>query len=273
MIDGNNLCWRAFYATQSARLSFDGAATGILFGLLNDMITICDELAIKNLMWFFDSPEKLRSEMFPGYKAKRNTGSPEAMKLRQEAQKMISGIPKILRNIGFSNVHKERGFEADDLIAQAASQLTGKCDTVFVVSSDEDLFQTIRPDVTMYDPKNRKFLTWDGFIERYNLSPERWDEVKAIAGCSGDDIPGIRGVGEKTAIKYLLGEPIRKGLVDGIAAGADTIERNSKLVRLPHPSTPKLELCFIDFITKAKWDSCLQKYGMTSLRKKGYPFQ
>jgi DNA polymerase-1 len=255
-------------------MSFGGVSTGIMFGILTDILTITEEFATTNLLWFFDSREKKRSAIFEGYKAKRNDKSPAEQKVRAEAQKAISTIPKMLTDLGFGTVLTVPGFEADDLIMKAAMQLQdSECQRILVVSSDEDLYQAIGQKTICYCPRSKKYLTWDGFVLHYGIGPDRWDEVKAIAGCRSDDIPGVmKGIGEKTAIKYLMGQTIDSKFVTAIREGTATIERNAKLVRLPLEGTPELDLNFEHSITRAKWTDLLTKYGMASLVRKGCPF-
>jgi DNA polymerase-1 len=117
-------------------------------------------------------------------------------------------------------------------------------------SGDQDLYQLL--DYTdMYSmPKSTeiKHITRQTFIEKYGITPKEWVKVKQIAGCTSDTVPGIKGVGETTAIKYLLGQLKPKSVkYRDIEAGADIIKRNEWLVKIPLPGTKKYEIdksCF-----------------------------
>jgi len=119
----------------------------------------------------------------------------------------------------------------------------------------------------MYDPDPRRLrmITIESFMDKYDIHPKKWRTVKVLAGCSGDNVEGIPGVGEKTAIKYIKGElpthyKVYGDIIDNIDA---MIERNSPLVVLPHPDFPDIDLR-VDEITEEKIRSVFQKLNMKS---------
>ncbi len=145
----------------------------------------------------------------------------------------------LLFEVGFQNVFVKTGFEADDLMARLAAT-QGK---TTIVTGDEDLYQVLSPLVSIYSPGKKKEITKASFIQEYGITPEQWVEVKKIAGCTSDMIPGVPGVGEKTAIKYLRGElKETHKTYQAILASTEIIERNDWLVRLPLPGTPQLQI-------------------------------
>jgi 5'-3' exonuclease len=141
-------------------------------------------------------------------------------------------IEDVLPGMGFKNVFDQNGYEADDLIAWIVNRFP---ENYVIVSSDEDLWQLLRKErgLEISQWNYKELMTEEKFTKKYGLHPRQWAEVKAIAGCSSDNVEGIRGVGEPTAVKFL-----NKVLKDGkakkaIEQGQAVIDRNWNLVTLP----------------------------------------
>jgi DNA polymerase-1 len=180
-----------------------------------------------------DSAKSIRREIYPDYKGKR--AKDEHFDLYREFFLKIQN--EIIPDIGFSNVIEAEGLEADDIIASIAIQ--EKRLPVVILSDDSDLYQCIKGNVSIMSinrSSNEACLMYPAKFERlFGISHERWADVKSIAGCTTDNIPGIEGVGEKIAIKYLNGElsnGIRKSRIES-ETGKATIRFTDRLVRLP----------------------------------------
>jgi DNA polymerase-1 len=112
------------------------------------------------------------------------------------------------------------------------------------VSRDQDLYQLLSPSVCLFDPLSNGGMTEPQFRDKYGLPPSEWAEVKALAGCSSDNITGASRIGEATAVKYLRGdlhkiEGFRRKIIEAFySCGA--VEQNLKLTRLPFPGTPRV---------------------------------
>ena len=134
------------------------------------------------------------------------------------------------------------------------------------MSSDNDLLQLISFRISVFGPTNgrRKTLQW--FSKTYGISPCQWADVKAIAGCASDNVRGIEGVGEKSAIAFLTGRmnPETKRY-KAIIAGGNRWKRNLSLVQLPYQGCPKYEL-IEDRVSRVKWRRVCADWELKSLR-------
>jgi hypothetical protein len=155
----------------------------------------------KQIAFCFDHGKPKRARLYPAYKANRKPESIEDKEHRSERNRQIN----LLRNeylpaIGFKNVFWQEGYEADDLIASIVRS-NARLTDIAILSSDKDLYQLLSPRVFMWN--RGKKTTLQSFYQEWGIKPDRWAEVKAMAGCTSDNIEGIDGVGEKTAIKFL----------------------------------------------------------------------
>lgn len=239
IIDSNYLCHRAIHTTGP--LSYRGKPTGVIFGFLNQLFTLGQILRPDEVVFVWDSRKSKRRKRYPFYKD-RGTQEPDSDLIAAFSQ--FSQLRRhILPELGFCNNFIQSGYEADDLIAKLVME---EPEPSFVTASgDQDLYQLL--DYTdMYSmPKSVqiKQITNQIFTEKYGIKPKDWVRVKQIAGCSSDTVPGIDGVGEKTAIKYLLGQLKPESVkYKAIEAGQEIIKRNEWLVKLPLPGAKKYEI-------------------------------
>jgi DNA polymerase-1 len=269
LVDSNFLCHRAAHA-------FDGLAagdteTGVVFGFLRDLDILLTAGRSLSPVFCFDSRNSKRQEEFPGYKGSRREKrekytDEEARQFFSRLTQMTALQEIILPAIGYRNVLSADGFEADDLIAQVIRD--NPDDDHVIVSADSDLFQLIRGNVSIWNPASKgdrdRTLQW--FWKEYGIMPEKWRLAKSIAGDISDDIGGVPGVGIKTAIKFIRGELGKKTKAyQSIREAKDTtIRRNYRLVGLPFPGTPSVELQSDRFSPKV-WDEVCHEYGLSSL--------
>lgn len=268
VLDCNYLCHRAFYAFRN--LSHNDEGTGVLFGFLRDVNSLMELHGTSHLAFCFDRRPYLRETMLPGYKSTRYENKTEAEILaKKELNRQIKKLAlDILPSLGFKNIFHHKGLEADDLIASVCKYLP-EGDEAICVGSDHDLFQLVRSCVKVWSPKAGVMMTLKRLKQDYGVTPDQWIQVKAIGGCGTDDVPGVKGVREKTALKYIRGElsstcetarRIRK-------EWSTTVARNLPIVTLPHISTPAL-LLQEDRMDAAAWRSMTNEYGMKSLEDK-----
>ena len=235
VIDCNYLCHRARHTT--GELIYHGQHTGVIHGFFTQVLPLLYKYRPDRLVFTWDSRRSHRQKRFPWYKDRPKT--PSAIDPIEDFKQFNLLRDHLLFEAGFQNVFVKTGFEADDLIARLAAT-QGK---TTIVTGDEDLYQVLSPLVSIYSPGKKKEITRASFIEEYGITPAQWVEVKKIAGCSSDMIPGVPGVGEKTAIKYLRGElKTTHAKYRAIIDNAEIIERNDWLVRLPLPGTPQLQV-------------------------------
>ncbi len=207
ILDCNYLAWRAYHTKQDLR--YRGTPTGVIFGILQDVISLRELHNTERIAFCFDHDRRYLKRKIdcPGYKSSRDRpdATEEEQKMFKEVHQQILALRKtILPTLGFRNVFAEEGYEADDLIASIVCDLR-EGDQAIIVGADHDLFQLLGPRTIIWNPTKSVAITESSFSKDYGVTPTQWVDVKAIAGCSSDDVPGIRGIGEKTACKFLNG--------------------------------------------------------------------
>lgn len=265
-LDVNSLAHRAMHST--GELQYGEEATGVLFGVLRTVFELQDRFKAFSTVAAFDHGKGLREIRYPWYKETRRK-----RKLTDDEQETYEAMRhqvKRLRTdtfprLGLSNILWQDGYEADDLIAAACHALPEE-DSAVVVSGDKDMYQLLAHNVTVYHPTPQKLVTKKAFRREWGVGPNKWVEVKAIAGCGTDDIPGVDGVGEKTAAKFLRGEKLNKGIEPAIKRHLRSPEykRNVDLIMLPYPGTKEVKLKSDNLDLEAKRE-ILSDLGIRSL--------
>lgn len=192
LIDGTSFFYRAFYAYPDLKRS-DGFPTNAIFIVLRLLLRLIREERPDYVGFFMDGPgPTFRHERFPAYKAQR-------LKAPEDLIKQISPLVQAIDLLGLTAVTSQ-GVEADDLIASACARFKKKMPVV-IVGSDKDLMQCLDHNVVIWDPgqKNEKLVTLDSFTRTFAMRPDQWPDYQALIGDSSDNIPGIPGVGPKTA--------------------------------------------------------------------------
>jgi DNA polymerase-1 len=261
IIDCNNFCHRAWHTT--GQLSHKGTPTGVIFGFFEQLFTVVKAVRPGECVFVWDSLQSRRKARHPFYK-QRPPG--EDMTIAFQQFDLLRA--ELLPQLGFVNVLRATGFEADDIIAQLSIDVVQSHpkQSVVIASADEDLFQLLSPQVSIFKYKTKSFISEKNFASTYGVFPDSWAEVKAIAGCTSDKIPGIVGVGQATAIKYLRGElPPASKKYKAIQDGQDIIERNRWLVTLPLPGTPRFAVQPSAFDAKQYQTMC-RRFGFSGGR-------
>lgn len=255
-------------------LSFEGSPTGVIYGVLEEIraLSLHHRIMSNQMLMFFDSKTSHRKKFFPGYKDRDKDMTEEEIQERIQMKEQLERLrSEILPDIGFP-VYRQPGLESDDLIAQACIQLRnrGTMRPHTIVSADGDLLQCIVQDIiSWYDPIRDKYLDHLGLYKEKGIEPDQWAEVKVIAGCSGDRVPGVPGVGEVTAIKYITGtlNPTYKKYKAIIAKESLPImERNRLLVVLPHAKTQEIDIQRPNYNPDKFWN-WVEKLGFSSLKE------
>ena len=195
LIDGNSYLYRAFYAIRNLSAA-DGFPTNAIYGFTNMILKILREKSPDYFAIVFDSPEPTkRHEVFTQYKANR-PGMPDDLKLQ------VPFIKEIISAFRIPQIAKP-GYEADDILGALAKEAEKKGLDVFIVTGDKDMCQVVSPAIKLYDTMKDKVTEEKDVLERFGVEPSRFPEVIALMGDASDNIPGARGIGEKTAIKLL----------------------------------------------------------------------
>jgi DNA polymerase I len=250
-------------------LSYSGSATGVIYGFLRDILELSKRFNTERLIFCWDSKNKIRKKMYPQYKANRKheSKSLKEKKFDEAFYKQVALLKNdYLTTIGFRNIFCQDGYEADDLIAELCKGVVTDLEDAVIITADQDMFQLIRENIYCYNPQTKKILTLKKFKNQYHITPYWWAQVKAIAGCPSDNIKGIEGVGEKTAIKYVrgkLGETTKA--FRAIKQGKIRTKRNIQLVKLPLKGTQSMRI-ESDSITQRGWDKVTKTLGMKSIR-------
>ena len=214
LLDGNSLAYRAFYALPAENFKTkSGLTTNAVYGFTAMLINLMRDEAPTHIAAAFDvSRQTFRSERFPEYKATRSA-TPD------EFRGQIDITREVLTAMGITAL-SEPGFEADDIIATLATQADAAGYRVLVVTGDRDALQLVNPDITvLYPIKGVSTLTRytpDAVMEKYGLTPEQYPDFAALRGDPSDNLPGIPGVGEKTAAKWIVEYGSLQGLVDNV---------------------------------------------------------
>ena len=259
LCDGHNLAFRAFYGIKELNRS-DGFPTNMIHGWLKSFWRIEEDFSPDSIWVFFDLGGcRKRENILPEYKA--NRGNPPEGFLEQ-----LNWVKKLTVAMGYG-MAEEDGREADDLIAAKTKQLTLE-DEVVIVSADKDLGQLVGPNVSQLLPPPTanpkigwRLLDAKGVEMKFGVSPELVVDYLSLIGDQSDNIPGLSGVGPKTAVKWLK----EWGNLEGIISNAgrispkrfcslvyekrDIILRNRELIRLDEepfynhvePSVPNIE--------------------------------
>ena len=201
LVDGNNLLFRSYYATAysgNIMRNKDGFPTNGIYGFVNMINKIIAEEKPEYMMVAFDIGKTFRHEKYADYKGGRNA-TPEDLKIQFPVAK------KILTAMGIKYLECD-GYEADDIIGTISMWCEKDDDyEALIVSSDKDLLQLISDETTVKLLKTKDYIWMDKktFIDTYGFDPIHMIDLKALMGDSSDNIPGVKGIGEKGAIKLV----------------------------------------------------------------------
>ena len=196
LVDGSGFIFRAFHALPPLNAP-DGTPTNAVFGFCQMLARLVQDMRADRLAVIFDAGRKsFRNDFYADYKAHRPEPPPELVPqfaLIRDATRAFN-VPSI----------ELAGFEADDLIAAYCRAATAAGYRVTIVSSDKDLMQLVHDGVEMYDPIKLKRIGREEVIEKFGVPPEKVVDVQALAGDSTDNVPGVPGIGLKTAAQLII---------------------------------------------------------------------
>ncbi len=201
LIDGHSIAYRAFFALPVENFStVTGQHTNGVFGFTSMLINVLRDEAPTHLVVAFDvSRRTFRSEIYPEYKANRST-TPD------EFRGQLDLVKEVLKALNIPYIEKE-GYEADDIIGTLATRAEAQGYEVVICTGDRDAFQLVTDNVTVLYPRKGVSdlgrMTPKAVQEKYFATPARYPELAALVGESSDNLPGVPGVGPKTAAKWL----------------------------------------------------------------------
>ncbi len=223
LVDGYALIYRAFFAMLSRPLTTSrGENTSVAWGIANFLLRLIEQHRPDAVAWIHDSGTTFRHEALPEYKATREKLGAE---LQQDFDRSIERVEQLLEAFRVPLVAVE-GWEADDVIATLARRFAADGHDVVIVSGDKDFYQLIAPRVSLLNPGRggpaaveEQFVTQHNATERLGVPPERVVDFLALVGDSADNVPGVHGIGEKTAQKLIT----EFGDLDAILARAGEV--------------------------------------------------
>lgn len=252
------------------KLSHNEQYTFVIFGFLFRLRSIAMNSIADQLVFAYDSPVSFRRKLYyDEYKMKRHkTEKTDEQKHLDEISYPQFGIVKreIIPALGFNNIFQAKGFEADDIIARVC--IDHENYEFCIVTSDEDMYQLLSNRISILKPKNYNWYNKANFEAEFKCSPTLWSDVKALAGCKTDEVPGLKGVGEVRAIQYLKNELNPNLKVYKSFVGEDAkkiIERNKKLVKLPLEGTPSFKIREDFSLSKRALGDICRKYGFKTI--------
>ena len=222
LVDGSSYLYRAFHAfpplTNSA-----GEPTGAMYGVLNMLKSLISQVQPSHIAVVFDAKGKtFRDEMFEQYKSHRPP-------MPDDLRKQIQPLHDIIRALGIPLLVIE-GVEADDVIGTLAVAASKTNQKVLISTGDKDMAQLVDDNIMLINTMNNTLLDREAVIEKYGIPPELIIDYLALMGDSADNIPGVAGVGEKTAL----------GLLQGIGSMAEIYANLDKVAELPIRGAKKL---------------------------------
>jgi len=223
LVDGYALIYRAFFAMIARPLTTRrGENTSAAWGVTNFLLRLLERRRPDYLGWVHDLGVSFRHETYPEYKATREKLTEE---LQQDFDRSVERIAQILEAFGVPVVGVD-GYEADDVIGTLAAAAVAQGLDVVIVSGDKDFYQLIGPGVALLNPGRggpaaveEHWVDQSNASERLGVPPERVVDYLALVGDSSDNVPGVKGVGEKTALELLTAF----GGLDAILANAERI--------------------------------------------------
>ena len=224
LIDGSGYIFRAYYALPPLTRKSDGLPTGAVNGFCNMLFKLLEDSKSENNLQkpthfavIFDAARKtFRNEIYSDYKANRSDPPEDLAPQFEYIRKSV--IAFNLPSVDLVN------YEADDLIATYTEQILEKSAKVTIVSSDKDLMQLYKKDVRIFDPMKNKFITPEDINNKFGVDSKKVIDVQALAGDSSDNVPGVPGIGVKTAAELIN----KYGTLEKLLDKAHEIKQNKR---------------------------------------------
>ncbi len=246
LIDGNSFCYRAFYAIRELRNS-KGEPTNAIYGFVTMLEKVIKEVSPDGVAVMFDMKgPTFRHERYEKYKIQRSP-MPDDLVWQMP---MIKEVVKAMR----IPIFEKQGYEADDLLATMAKKIEKTGSDVYIVTGDKDFLQLVNKKIKILNPQKDNFIYDEAAVkERFGVEPGRVVEVMSLMGDASDNIPGVSGVGEKTAIKLIVEFGTLEGVLKNIAKVKgdklkENLEKYKEDARLSH------ELATIDVNVPVDFD-------------------
>ncbi|MBE6576791.1 MAG: DNA polymerase I [Ruminococcaceae bacterium] len=283
VIDGNSILNRAYYGIRPLT-NKNGLYTHAVYGMITIISRHIETLKPDHCIVAFDlKAPTFRHKMYDGYKANRK-GMPEELAVQLPYAK------KCMSCLGFAVITKE-GYEADDILGTAARKAAQNGIHAYVLTGDRDSLQLIDEGISVLLVKTKETIefTREVFFENYGIQPEQFVDVKALMGDSSDNIPGVAGIGEKTALKLIAefgsidglyekyqSSKLSEGVKNKLSEGRDMayLSRSLALIETNAPVDCSPELCeykgpdkqaLYDLFAELEFSALIKKFGLEGM--------
>lgn len=280
LIDGMSMVFRAYHAMiKSGLKNKKGELTGAIFGFANIITAILEKENPERFAVVFDTSEPtFRDALYTEYKANRaefpEDLAPQLLKIKELIDLM--GIPQI----------ESHGYEADDIIGTLAKESSSKGIEVFCLTADKDFYQLVDDHITIMKPSRKgedlEIVSYEGVKEKFGVRPDQVIDVQAIIGDSVDNVPGVKGVGEKTAIPLIQKYGSIENLYENIAELPENAMKKklienkemaflSKIlvtIKIDVPLDFTIDNCFLNVAKYQELDKFFDEQGFRTLRQK-----
>lgn len=241
--------------------------------VLRDISYAVEKFGVDAYVFAFDSVKSKRAEIYAAYKMNRKkeeVSQEEKLDWVAFRERLITFRDDVLPSLGYKNIFRVEGYEADDIIAKVCEDKRLN-DSVVIVSSDKDLYQCLVHDgVVHYCPNNQRIMSAELFESEKGIPVSEYWRVKCLTGCSSDNIRGLYRIGEGRAISFLLGTLKKNSFYDLIInEGMDAYKRNKILVKIPFPGLESFNVQEDNEINERKLALLLDKVSVSSRRKVG----
>ncbi len=275
LVDGHSVAFRAYYAIPDTVRFATGEPAHSFYGFMNILVRVVQDRQPTHVAVTFDLGEPFRTALFPAYKASRTAGP-------EDLEPQVARLRTLLARLGVP-VFERDGFEADDLLATLTRQGQAHGCNVDVLSGDFDVLQLVAPGVRIVTP-GKTFaepVVYDeaAVVARYGVPPTKIRDWKALVGDASDEIPGVAGIGKKTATELLqryesldaiythLDQITNTRARNALADGRESADLSRRLVtlRTDAPVTLDLEAARFPAFTPETAQHAIQEFGFRSL--------
>jgi DNA polymerase-1 len=242
IIDISNIIYRSFYGIKNLQ-SLDKFPTNAIFGTVNMLLTTIEHIQATDIAIAKDSPQKkIREEIYSHYKANRKS-APEELKKQ---------IPVIFEICSLMNlpILESNEYEADDIIGSLSEQEVNNFYQIIINSGDKDLMQLVNSKVRIYDSMKNKFYNEIEVLAKFGVYPHQIPDYLAIVGDTSDNIPGIKGIGEKGATKLIQ----EFGSLENIIENVEQIKGKTKDLIIAHTDIARVSKELATIKTNIQYD-------------------
>jgi len=280
LVDGMSMVFRAYHAMiKSGLKNTKGEPTGAIFGFSNIITALIEKENPERMAVVFDTSEPtFRHNMYVEYKANR-------AEFPEELAPQLIRIKELIKLMGIPQI-EAHGYEADDIIGTLAKESSANGIEVYCLTADKDFYQLVDDHITIFKPARKgediELVSYDGVKEKFGVRPDQVIDVQALIGDSVDNVPGVKGVGEKTAIPLIQKYGNIENLYDNISELPENAMKRKLIdnkemaflsktlvtIKIDVPLDFTIDSCFVTDVNFAELDTFFDEMGFRTLRQK-----